>query len=240
MPALTEHPAPIKRVHPRPLDLAFRRVSLISSIERYRIAGISHSPSAEAERCDASWSETCDHEIGQLTIELAISLLRHARSQETQAPALRDPIDRPSRRRRARRRAVMGQRIATAAELRNLNATQTVHDPGTIDCTVFLRSGISGCEPRNHSSSAARLRARTCTFLPVQGGHALSQTGLSNEAIAARFGVTSTVVATRLELARVSRQIIAAYRAGDIDPECVIRPRGRSMTRSARRRSSSR
>jgi ParB family transcriptional regulator, chromosome partitioning protein len=50
----------------------------------------------------------------------------------------------------------------------------------------------------------------------------LSKDGVSNEDISAKFGVTPTVVTKRLKLANVSPKIIASYREGDIDLECVM------------------
>jgi ParB family chromosome partitioning protein len=51
---------------------------------------------------------------------------------------------------------------------------------------------------------------------------ALADGGMSEDDIAARFGVTPLVVRQRLKLANVSARIIAAYRKGELDLECVM------------------
>ena len=51
---------------------------------------------------------------------------------------------------------------------------------------------------------------------------ALADSGSSENYIAARFGVTPLFVRQRLKLANVSAKIIAAYRKGDLDLECVM------------------
>jgi hypothetical protein len=51
---------------------------------------------------------------------------------------------------------------------------------------------------------------------------ALADGGMSEDDIAARFGVPPLVVRQRLKLANVSAKIIAAYRKGELDLECVM------------------
>src|ERR1700759_892874 len=51
---------------------------------------------------------------------------------------------------------------------------------------------------------------------------ALTDGRMSEDDFAARFGVTPLVVRQRLKLANVSAKIIAAFRKGDLDLECVM------------------
>jgi ParB family transcriptional regulator, chromosome partitioning protein len=51
---------------------------------------------------------------------------------------------------------------------------------------------------------------------------ALAEQGMSDEDIAARFGVSVAVVRQRLKLARVSPKLIALYRKGDMTLDCLI------------------
>jgi ParB family transcriptional regulator, chromosome partitioning protein len=113
---------------------------------------------------------------------------------------------------------------AVAAGGRRLAALQMLAKAGKIEADAAIKCHVLSADADAAEISLVEntLREQMHPADQFEAFNALVSRGASASDIAARFGVTETVVLKRLKLARVSPVIISAYRKGKLDLEQVI------------------
>jgi ParB family transcriptional regulator, chromosome partitioning protein len=113
---------------------------------------------------------------------------------------------------------------AVIAGGRRLAALQLLAKAGTLPADHPVKCEILGDKANALELSLAEnaVREQMHPADEFDAFRVLIDDGMPTADIAARFGVTETVVLQRLKLARVSPVIIQAYREGAIDLECVM------------------
>jgi ParB family transcriptional regulator, chromosome partitioning protein len=115
-------------------------------------------------------------------------------------------------------------KFAVVAGRRRLLALASLADAGTVaaDVPVPCRIIAEDANATEISLAENAVREQMHPADEFDAFHALIEGGMRAADIAARFGVTETVVRQRLRLARVSPVVIAAYREGKIAMAHVI------------------
>jgi ParB family chromosome partitioning protein len=115
-------------------------------------------------------------------------------------------------------------KFAVVAGGRRLAALQLLADAGKIDPAYGVPCQVLGSDADAIEISLAENSVREAMHPAdeFEAFRSLVDGGMSEADIAARFGVTETVVSRRLRLARVSPAIVAAYRRDELSLDLVM------------------
>ena len=106
---------------------------------------------------------------------------------------------------------------------RRLEALQALRDEGKLPDGYAVPCQVVAEELASEMSLAENVvRVAMHPADEFEAFAALVESGLTTGEVAARFGATETHVLKRLRLARVAPELIAEYRAGSIDLECLM------------------